>query len=139
MRVLLVAAAAMLCAAQASAQFPSEVAHPPDYKDPNTAMLFSAIVPGGGQLWVGDSKGPVLVGVGVGGLALSVFSPSTAGTYLGLGAYFGSILYGIMDASGAAEKHNATLKKVSNLPVRPLIETGADRTTRIGLSFSFRN
>src|SRR5258707_10521742 len=102
MRALLVAVAGLLWAAQASAQFPSEPAHPPDYKDPTTALIFSLVVPGGGQLWVGDTqKGFVLLGVAVGGLAISTGASSGTTAFLGIGAYLGSTIYGIFDAPSA--------------------------------------
>lgn len=151
-RVLSLAAvaAALLFARPAAAQ-----ERPSGYKDPNTALLVSVLVPGGGHLYSGETKkGLTILGVGVGGLilgtALSVDSvgcdenlncdtdanylPMTAG-YL---VYLGSWVYGIIGASDSAVRMNAQRGlAVGGVQVQPTIAAQPEGGARVGVELRF--
>lgn len=150
MRLCLIAAAAVLCAHPATAQ----QQNPLGYKDPGTATLISVLVPGGGQMYSGETrKGATLLGIGLGGLvlgtALSVESvgcdgldcdtdanmlPMAAG-YL---VYLGSWVYGIMDASDSANRMNAKRgMALGGVQVEPEVAVQREGGTRVGVTLRF--
>jgi hypothetical protein len=88
------------------------------FKDPGTAMIFSIVIPGAGQMWAGETgRGAAILGASVGApiVGAMVMGASCANTYncsaapylvgmlVGLGAYG----FGIVDASASAERMNA--------------------------------
>lgn len=136
MRTLLLAFA-LLFASGAAAQ-PSE-------KDPGSAQLYSVVVPGGGQIYSGETLkgGVILVGVGVGLGAAAAAVPKLSqdsqarshyeryGTQLGVGlGVAGALwLYGILDAPHAARRANER----NSLVVVPRLDGGTTVAVRIGL------
>ncbi|HEX2209800.1 MAG TPA: hypothetical protein VHG93_19120 [Longimicrobium sp.] len=130
---------------------------PPGYKDPGTSTLLSVVVPGGGQIYSGETnKGLLLLGGGLGGLMLGVaMSASSVGVScdddfdcrddtnyapmaLGYLAYFGTWVYGIIDADDSAHRMNSRRGLAQVLPggVAPLVATSGDGT-RVGISLRF--
>ena len=136
-----IALAALFTAGSLAAQ----QVQPPGYKDPGIATIAGILVAGGGQMYSGEvNRGLTILGVGAGsffvGTIASASSGSSAPVLLGWGVYVGSWIYGIADASKAADRHNASLKKVGQLPVRPIIAPGNGREpARFGLSVSIRS
>lgn len=146
--------ACMLVAAPAHAQ---QATPPIGYKDPGTATLMSVVVPGGGQLYSGDTrKGLTLLGVGLGGLTIgTMMSFSSMGlscgdtscesegsalpAVLGYVAYLGSWVYGIMDASDSAHRMNAQrgLARVIPVNVAPVVALDRSGGTQVGLTVRF--
>jgi hypothetical protein len=151
----LIAVLALLCIActPAMAQTP-----PAGYKDPGTSTLLSVVVPGGGQLYSGETqKGLALLGGGLGGLILGTamttnsigascdydeFTCSDDTNYLpmavGYLAFFGTWVYGIIDADDSANRMNAKhgLAQVLSGDVAPLVaSTGGE--TRVGVTIRF--
>lgn len=134
-----------------------QTAPPYGYKDPGTSTLISVLVPGGGHLYSGETrKGATLLGVGLGGLVVGVamttssvsascdsFSCSDDTNYapmaLGYLAYFGTWIYGIVDAGDSAHRMNARRGFTRLLPesVSPLVEPGSGGGTGLGLSVRF--
>jgi TM2 domain-containing membrane protein YozV len=119
-------------------------------KSPGTATLLSAAVPGGGQLYAGETvKGAVLLGVAAvgAGVAVSAVDRQTCtgfgcasefetfyevdGTRLaaGLGIAGAAWLIGVVDAPGAARRAN----RRADLAVAPRLGGGATVSLRVGL------
>lgn len=123
-----------------------------EYKDPNTATLLSVVVIGGGQFYSGDTqKGAMLLGVGYGsiilGEAIGVAACSGGGScgagaaalLAGVGVGVGTWIYGIMDASNAAERHNASIGKSRTASVAPVVLPDGNRgKERVGLGLTLR-
>ncbi len=115
---------------------PQGAIHGPGYKDPGTALLFSVLITGGGQLYSGETnRGLLLLGVGVGsvlvgcGIAGSL-SVCEVGVLVDLGMY----VYGIVDAPASARRMNAAHGLgVSLVPM--LVPT---RRPRVGMALSIR-
>jgi hypothetical protein len=134
----LIALAALLTAGSLAAQ----QTQPPGYKDPGIATVASILVAGGGQMYSGETnRGLTIFGVGAGSFLVGTIASATSGSsapvLLGWGVYVGSWIYGIADASKAADRHNATLKRVAELPIRPIVVAGNSREpSRLGLSLS---
>jgi hypothetical protein len=115
-------------------------------KDPAMATMLSFFLPGSGQLYSGEyvKGGGLLALAAVGGAvathALSCGSAadcemSTGGRALGAAgmlAFFGSWIYGIVDAGDAARRFNDRTAMVAS--VRPIIETDTRGQTRLGAS-----
>lgn len=148
---------AALCLAVTALPARAQQAAPPvGYKDPGTATLLSVVVPGGGQLYAGDTKrGLTLLGVGMGGLALGTamtvgsadvdcdddFDCEDDTNYLPMAAgylvFLGSWVYGIIDADDSAQRMN-TRRGFSVLPegVTPLVKPVGEGTG-VGVSITF--
>lgn len=121
----------------------------PIVKDPAAAQMYAFFLPGSGQMYAGErAKGAGLlalsiVGIGVAGkqltcAAASDCSPTTGGMALGAAgmvAFFGSWLYGIMDAADAARRFNMA-HGVTTAGLEPIVAPGAGGQTRLGLSIA---
>jgi hypothetical protein len=130
----------------------------PGYKDPGTAMIVSVLIPGGGQLYTGETgRGLTIMGVGLGGLVLGVaattssvgiscdddfdceddtnYLPMAAG-YL---AYFGSWIYGIIDADDSAGRMNTKRGLARAVPgnVSPVVAPAARGGAEVGVTVRF--
>lgn len=125
------------------------------YKDPGTATLLSVVIPGGGQLYSGETgKGAAILGVGLGsllvGTALYAANPggvdcndnldcsahdNVAPLLVGSLVYLGAWVYGISDASGSAKRMNSKhgVARLGPAEVTPLVAPSAHGTT-LGLS-----
>jgi hypothetical protein len=147
---------AALCLAASAAPAAAQTAAPPlGYKDPGTATLIGVVVPGGGQLYAGETKkGLILLGTGVGGLVLGTAMTTNSVSascdedlsceddtnYLpmavGYLAFLGSWVYGIIDADDSATRMNAQ-RGLGVLPegVTPLVAPVGDGT---GVGISIR-
>ena len=125
-------------------------------KDPAIATAISYLIPGGGQVYAGETaKGFALFGTAVAGPLVGMMtskmeSCSTNGSiyggfdcrnanltpfYTGLGISVATWAYSLWDARGAAERYNkaqATLARVA-----PVIAPGKEQTTNLGLSLAF--
>jgi len=118
-------------------------------KDPSMATMLSFFAPGSGQIYAGErGKGGALlalstVGVVVAARSLSCAAASdcessTGGMTLGAAgmlAFFGSWLYGIVDAGDAARRFNLR-NGIAASGVRPIVVPGARGRTQLGLSFA---
>ena len=148
--VLLLVAAALVVAAPIHAQQAGGVG----YKDPGTSTLLSVLVPGGGQLYSGETgRGLTILGVGLGGLVLGVAATSSSvgvscdddfdceddTNYLpmaaGYVAYFGSWIYGIIDADDSANRMNT--KRGLARSVAPVVAPSSRGGTEVGLTVRF--
>lgn len=150
----LIAMLALLCVASTPgfAQTPQA-----GYKDPGTSTLLSVVVPGGGQIYSGETqKGLALLGGGMAGLILGVaMTSSSAGVScdddfscqddtnyvpaaLGYLTYLGTWVYGIIDADDSADRMNAKhgLAQVLSGDVAPLVAS-AGGETRVGVTIRF--
>ncbi|CAA9329112.1 MAG: hypothetical protein AVDCRST_MAG68-2397 [uncultured Gemmatimonadetes bacterium] len=144
----------VVSAAPAAAQREARIG----YKDPGTATLVSLAIPGGGQLYSGETgRGAALLGVSLGGVALGVSATvSSAGVScdeafncqddtnylpmaLGYAVFLGSWIYGVIDADDSAQRMNARRGLVGGFPPRlsPVITADPQRATRMGLSIRF--
>ena len=146
--------------ALASTSASAQQAGGPGFKDPGTSVLLSVIVPGGGQIYAGEStRGLTLLGVGLGGLVVGTaatfssvgascdadsFSCSDDTNYLpmalGYVAYLGSWIYGIVDAGDSAHRMNAKRGlafRGADVSVQPLVAPGRDGGADVGLKFEF--
>ncbi|HEX6038948.1 hypothetical protein [Longimicrobium sp.] len=135
---LIIAAAAVLCARPATAQQQA-----PGYKDPGIATIISVVVPGGGQMYAGETKrGAMLLGIGMGGVilgsAMSVESTSAAPMLAGSLLYLGTWVYGIMDASDSANRMNARRgMAVGGVRVEPTVAVQREGGTGVGVTLRF--
>lgn len=116
-------------------------------KDPSMATMLSFFAPGSGQIYAGErGKGGALlalstVGVIVAAKSLSCAAASdcessTVGMTLGAAgmlAFFGSWVYGIVDAGDAARRFNLRHGLVAS-DVRPVIAPAGRGRTQLGLS-----
>jgi len=151
---------ALLCAfpfiaAPARAQ---QASHPAGFKDPGTATLLSVVIPGGGQLYSGETrKGLTLLGVGMGGFTLGAamtfasagvscnedtFSCESEGSalpaVLGYMAYLGTWIYGIADASSSAQRMNTKHGLAAAIPdVAPVVAPNGGGGTQVGITMRF--
>lgn len=138
-----------------SAPVTAQEAQVPGYKDPGTSTLVSLAIPGGGQLYSGETgKGLALLGGGLGGLilgaAMTTNSIGASCDYdaltcsddtnyvpmaVGYLAFFGTWIYGIMDADDSAHRMNARrgLAQALSGDVAPLVATSGEGT-RIGVT-----
>ncbi len=121
------------------------------YKDPGTATLYSIGIPGGGQLWAGETKkGALLLGTAVAAPVVGyVIAASTCSgygydcsltpIYLGSAAALGAWIYGIIDAGDAAERHNARNGLTdARIRVRPKMDRqGGEKAYGFQLSMRF--
>ena len=152
----IIALVVLLCAAAAPVR--AQTPPPVGYKDPGTATLLSVVVPGGGQLYSGETnKGLMLLGGGLGGLILGTamttnsisascdydeFTCSDDTNYLpmavGYLAFFGTWVYGIIDADDSAQRMNAKrgMAQVLDGTVVPVLAASGDGT-HIGISIRF--
>ncbi len=148
---VLAIAAALATTPAAAQQTPT-----PGYKDPGTSTLVSLAVPGGGHLYSGEtSKGLMLLGGGLGGLILGTAMTGSSIEYscdfdscedgtnwapmaVGYLAFFGTWIYGIMDADDSAHRMNARrgLTRVMDGDVSPLVSSSGTGT-RVGISLRF--
>jgi hypothetical protein len=150
----LIAVLVLLCLASAPAL--AQTAHA-GCKDPGTSTLLSVVVPGGGQLYSGETnKGLALLGGGMAGLILGVAMTSSsvgvscdddfscqddtnyAPMALGYLTYFGTWIYGIIDADDSANRMNAKrgIAQVLSGDVAPLVAS-AGGETRLGVTIRF--
>lgn len=120
---------------------------PFQYKDGTTATLWSLLITGGGQLYSGETgKGltmllsvPVAIVVGYAASNCDAYScqndgPLVAGYLFAVGMY----VYSLVDAHSAAARHNALAPQSAVRPsVEPVLTTGAERTTKMGVSLRF--
>lgn len=126
----------------------------PEYRDPATATAISALVPGGGHFYAGESvTGVTLMATSVGapliGLALTARSeericngyecrtevnltPLLVGAAVTLGAY----AYGLADAPRAADRANRRRGITTSIDVHPKIELRESRVAP-GLALRF--
>jgi hypothetical protein len=131
------AAATLLCARPATAQ------QQPGYKDPGIATIASVVIPGGGQMYSGETKkGVALLGIGMGSLVLgyaaSVDGGSAAPAAVGYLVYLGTWVYGIMDAGDSAHRMNAKNgMAVGGMRVAPTVGMQPEGGTRAGLEVRF--
>jgi hypothetical protein len=117
-------------------------------KDPSAATMYSFFLPGSGHMYAGErGKGVGMLALSVTGVVLAVNSlscasdpscESTTGKMTlgaaGMLAFFGSWIYGIMDAGDAARRFN-TRNGLGVAGVRPIIVPGVNGgRTAIGLS-----
>jgi len=117
-------------------------------KDASTAKLYSFFAPGSGHIYAGErAKGVGLLALSLTGVVLAANSlscasdsscESTSGKMtlgaVGMLAFFGSWIYGIVDAGDAARRYNDGHGLASS-GVRPIIVPGMDRgRIAIGLS-----
>ena len=114
-------------------------------KDPAMATMLSFFLPGGGQMYSGErAKGGVLLALSTVGVAVAAkqlscatasdCTSSTGGMALGAAgmvAFFGSWIYGIMDAGDAARRFNSSHGLVA-AGVRPLMVPTTGGRTRLG-------
>lgn len=147
---------ALVCAVSTPAA--AQQAAGPGYKDPGTAMIVSVLIPGGGQLYSGETgRGLTIMGVGLGGLVLGVaattasvgvscdddFNCEDDTNYLPMAAgyllYFGSWIYGIIDADDSAARMNAKRGLARVLPenVSPVVAPGGRGGTDVGVAIRF--
>jgi hypothetical protein len=120
-------------------------------KDPAMATMLSFFLTGTGQMYSGQPvKGAGLlaltaVGVGVAAKQLSCATASdckstTGGMAIGAAgmvAFFGSWLYGIMDAGDAARRFNL-MHGLASADVQPLVVPATGGRTRLGFSVAIR-
>lgn len=146
--------ASLAAAAPATAQ---QVAQP-GYRDPGTSTLIGVAIPGGGQLYSGETgKGAALLGIALGGVTLGLTATaSSVGVscdddftceddtnylpmMLGYAAFLGSWIYGIMDADDSAERMNAKRGITAGFTSRlsPVIAGTPKGGTAVGLSLTF--
>jgi hypothetical protein len=130
---------------------------PAGYKDPGTSTILSVVVPGGGQIYSGETnKGLALLGGGMAGLILGfAMTSSSAGiscdddldcqddtnyvpAALGYLTYFGTWIYGIIDADDSANRMNSKrgLAQALSGDVAPLVSSSGGET-RVGVSIRF--
>lgn len=116
-------------------------------KDPSAATMYAFFLPGSGQMYAGErAKGAGLlaasiVGIAVAGKQLSCAAASdckatSGGLALGAAgmvAFFGSWIYGIMDASDAARRFNLA-HGVGTVSLEPIVAPGASGQTRVGMA-----
>lgn len=142
------------------AQFPG--ARPEGYKDPTMARLFSAVVPGGGQFYTGETtKGATILGLWAAGWILPgvfayneasdcSFDPYSgdygncdpdgimAAAYLGYAVSLGSWIYGIVDAGNAAKRANTRLGiALGSVVVQPMVMAAPSGTAGVGVNLTF--
>ena len=133
---LIIAAAAVLCVRPAAAQQQA-----PGYKDPGIATIISVVVPGGGQMYAGETKrGAMLLGIGMGGLIVGSAASTTSTTPILAGSllYLGTWIYGIMDASDSANRMNAKRGlAVGEVQVQPVVGVQREGGARVGLELRF--
>jgi len=139
---LIIAVLLLAVAAPARAQ-----QHPERYKDPGTATLLSVVIPGGGQLYSGETgKGAAILGVGLGSFIVGSADPGSCDSNFNCGSnvaplvigslvYLGAWVYGISDASGSAKRMNTKNGIARVIPdnVSPLVAPSASGT-HVGLS-----
>lgn len=134
-RLMLVAAAALLFATPAAAQ------HPAGYKDPGIATIVSVLLPGGGQMYAGETtRGAMLLGIGMGGLIVgsAASTTSTAPILAGSLLYLGTWIYGIMDASDSANRMNAKRGlAIGEVQVQPTVGVQREGGARVGVELRF--
>lgn len=120
-------------------------------KDPAAATMYAFFLPGSGQMYSGErAKGAGLlalsvVGIGVSAKQLSCAAASdcnatTGGMALGavgMVAFVGSWLYGIMDAGDAARRFN-TAHGIATVGLEPIVVPGSAGQTRVGVSVALR-
>ena len=155
-KISVVLLAALFATAASTPACAQRAAEQPGYKDPGTSTLLSVIVPGGGQIYSGETgKGLALLGVGIGGLTLGVAMTASsvsascdfdncsddtnyAPMALGYAAYLGSWIYGIIDAGASARRMNAKHGLAHMIPenVSPLVAPSG-RGTQLGVSVKF--
>lgn len=126
------------------------------YKEPGTAMLIGVAIPGGGHFYTGETKrGLTLLGIGLGGMfvgtamtagsisaSCSGFSCQDDTNYLpmavGYLAFFGSWIYGILDADDSARRMNARRGLSSaTIHAEPVIQPGESGAVDMGLKLRF--
>lgn len=119
-------------------------------KDPTVAVILSFLVPGVGHMYAGETgKGIGLLAIDLlsyGAIAYGVAcnnsytcSQNTAQTYAGVGAgvLVGNWIYSMVDASGAAHRHNRRAGFVATMErAQPVFAAGARGTTRIGFALN---
>ena len=154
-RILLpLALACILAAAPATAQLDARAT----YKDPGTSTLLSVAVPGGGQLYSGETRrGATLLGVGVGGVVLGLAATTSSVSVscdtaydceddtnylpltLGYAAFLGSWIYGIIDADDSAQRMNAKrgFTGATQPRVAPVVASTRRGGTQVGLAVAF--
>jgi hypothetical protein len=147
----------LVCIASTPALAQAPQAPQVGYKDPGTATLFSVVVPGGGQIYSGETqKGLLLMGGGLAGLILgAAMTSSSAGVScdddfsceddtnyapaaLGYLTYLGTWVYGIIDADDSANRMNASrgIARALSGNVAPLVaSSGGD--TSVGVTIRF--
>jgi hypothetical protein len=121
----------------------------PIVKDPSAATMYAFFLPGSGQMYAGErAKGAGLLALSIVGIgiatkqlscaAASDCSSTTGGMALGavgMVAFFGSWLYGIMDAADAARRFNMA-HGVPTAGLEPMVAPGARGQTRVGVSIA---
>ena len=80
-------------------------------KDPLIAIIIGLVVPGGGQLYAGDTpKGLMILGVGygslVGGWFLAHALDAPVVSLVGYAGFLGAVVYGLLEASDDVEAAN---------------------------------
>lgn len=139
--LLFLLCACTLVAAPARAQ---QATPPIGYKDPGTATILSVVIPGGGQIYAGDTRrGLTLLGIGWGGVTvgytMTIATANAAPALLGYAAYLGSWAYGIMDAEDTARRMNAKRGFAGVLPVTvtPIVAPDQSGGTQVGFTVRF--
>lgn len=106
------------------------------YKSPGTATLISVLVPGGGQIWTGETgRGVMLLLAGPGALIVG------CGVLQSPGLCVGALLvdlaawgFGIVDAASSARRMNAQHR--NSVGVAPILVPGS--SPRMGLALRMR-
>lgn len=133
-------AAILTIASTSAAQ--AQQQNPAGYKDPGIATIASVVIPGGGQMYSGETKkGVALLGIGMGSLVLgyaaSVDGGSAAPAAVGYLVYLGTWVYGIMDAGDSAHRMNAKNgMAIGGVQVAPTVGV-QDGGTRVGFEVRF--
>jgi hypothetical protein len=155
MRSLYVVLLLLLLPVSAHAQHPQPDPQHPEYRDPAMATALSALVPGAGHLYAGETgTGIAIVTTSIGaplaGLLLSVRSERRVCTasgcrieqnlvplFVGAGVTLAAYIYGIADAGRAADRANRRRGLVSRVHVQPRVTTHEGRLAG-GLAFRLR-
>ena len=128
----------------------------PSFRDPGTATIYSVVLPGGGQLYSGETGRGLMMLVGssaavLAGTALSTQATCTydASSFSGLSCKQANRLpltigmlgslgiwgYGILDAKKSAERQN--LKRAHRVSrIEPVMDVGVSRAT-VGIGIAF--
>ena len=108
----------------------------PGYKSPGTATLISVLIPGGGQIWTGETgRGVMLLLAGPGALIVGCGLLQSSGLCVGaLLVDLAAWGFGIADAASSARRMNA--KNRNTVGIAPIFVPGS--MPRAGLALQVR-